>query len=221
MFCLPGQSGTLDGTSGTISFSSEDPTMTRRIVKPLLGAVLLTAVISIACGGDPATAVPAADGPSAASANALLPIPNARIPIEGVLSGGQPTPEQIEAAARAGFRTVINIRTAGEPGFEWEKDAVERHGMTYVQIPVGGEDSFTHETIAALDGALREARARGPVLYHCASGNRIGATLALRAAWIEGVPPDDAYRFGLASGMTRAADMTRRLLGLPAEPPSR
>ena len=138
-----------------------------------------------------------------------------------MLSGGQPTPEQIEAAARAGFRTVINIRTAGEPGFEWEQDAVERLGMTYVHIPVGGEDSFTRETIATIDDALRAAMARGPVLFHCASGNRIGATLALRAAWVEGAPPQDAYSYGLASGMTRTADMTRRLLGLPPEPQGR
>ena len=196
--------------------------MTRPILRPLLGTVLLAAAISIACGGGgPTAAAPTAETPSRANASALVPIRNARIPMDGVLSGGQPTPEQIEEVARAGFRTVINIRTPGEPGFDWEKAAVERLGMTYVQIPVGGEESFTHETIAAIDGALREARARGPVLYHCASGNRIGATLALRAAWIEDASPQDAFQLGLASGMTRTADMTRRLLGLPADPSSR
>jgi uncharacterized protein (TIGR01244 family) len=202
-----------------IRFSFEDPTMMRPIVRPILLAGLLATTITIACGGDPQpTAAPVAAAPAGASA--LVPIRNARTPIEGVLSGGQPTPEQIEAAAQAGFRTVINIRTAGEPGFEWEKAAVEGLGMTYIHIPVGGEESFTRETIAAIDGALREARARGPVLYHCASGNRIGATLALRAAWVDGAPPQDAWDFGIASGMTGAADMTRRLLGLPAASPA-
>ena len=195
--------------------------MMRPIVRPILLVALMATAITIACGGDPpATPAPAATAPDSSSADALVPIRNARTPIEGVLSGGQPTPEQIEAAAQAGFRTVINIRTAGEPGFEWEKAAVEGLGMTYVHIPVGGEESFTRETIAAIDGALREARARGPVLYHCASGNRIGATLALRAAWVDGAPPQDAWDFGIASGMTGAADMTRRLLGLPAASPA-
>ncbi len=194
--------------------------MTRSPIRPILLVSLLAAAITIACGGEaPATAAPEAASPAVATA--LVPIRNARVPVEGVLTGGQPTPEQIEAAARAGFRTVINIRTAGEPGFEWERDAVERLGMTYVHIPVGGEESFTRETIAAIDDALREAMTRGPVLYHCASGNRIGATLALRAAWVEGAPPEDAYDYGLASGMTRTADMTRRLLGLPPEPQGR
>jgi uncharacterized protein (TIGR01244 family) len=194
--------------------------MRRFPTRPLLLVSLLVAAVTVACGGDaPVSGAPEAAAPTTSSA--LVPIRNARIPVEGVLSGGQPTPEQIEAAARAGFRTVINIRTAGEPGFEWEQAAVEKLGMTYVHIPVGGEESFTRETIAAIDEALREAKARGPVLYHCASGNRIGATLALRAAWVEGAPPQDAYRYGLASGMTRTADMTRRLLGLPPEPQSR
>jgi uncharacterized protein (TIGR01244 family) len=212
--------GTRGRPSGIIRVSLEDPTMTPAVPRPILLATVLTLAVTTACGGNaPATAAPETAAPPATSA--LVPIPNARIPIEGVLSGGQPTPEQIEAAARAGFRTVINIRTAEEPGFEWEKDAVEKLGMTYVHIPVGGEESFTRETITAIDAALDDAMARGPVLYHCASGNRIGATLALRAAWIDGAPSQDAWYYGLATGMTRTAEMTRRLLGLPPEPRSR
>jgi uncharacterized protein (TIGR01244 family) len=179
----------------------------------ILAVVLATA--SLACAqGDAAPDARAVSGPDAAPVAAgpandgvatagLIPIRNARVPMPGVLSGGQPTPDQIEAAAAAGYRTVINIRTAAEPGFEWEPGLVERLGMTYVHIPVGGPETLTPETVRAIDEALADGLARGPVLYHCASGNRIGASLALRSAWIEGSPPAEAFQYGLASGMTR------------------
>jgi len=144
----------------------------------------------------------------------LLSIPGARIPMDGVLSGGQPTSEQIEAAATASFGTVINLRSDGEPGFEWEAQAVESLGMRYVSIPVAGAKGLTRENVERLDAALSEAVAAGPVLLHCASGNRIGAILALRAAWLHGVEAEAALRYGLANGMTRLEPTIRQLLGL-------
>lgn len=149
------------------------------------------------------------------AAQAEIPaIRNARVPIDGVLSGGQPSPEQIAAAAEAGFRTVINLRTEGESGFEWEPAAVEKHGMRYVHLPVAGAESLTRETIAALDRALAEALEEGPVLLHCASGNRIGAVLALRAAWLHETPPDAALAYGLGAGLTRLEPAVRAKLEL-------
>ena len=56
----------------------------------------------------------------AAPPTLLLPVTNARIPVAGVLSGGQPTQDQIATAGSAGYKTVINLRPDTEPGFEWE-----------------------------------------------------------------------------------------------------
>lgn len=194
-----------------------DPLRTH--VRFLTLAVMLS-LASLACGqgsaddqGQAGATPPIAVTPGAATTS-LIPIANARVPAPGLLSGGQPTPAQIEAAAQAGFRTVINIRTAEEPGYEWERALVERLGMDYVQMPVGGADTLTRENVGAIDEALDAALARGPVLFHCASGNRIGATLALRAAWFEGASPEEALAYGQASGMTRLTEATRSLLGL-------
>lgn len=151
-----------------------------------------------------------------ATTSLLLPIPNARIPMDGLLSGGQPTKEQIEAAAQAGYGTVINMRGAKEPGFEWEADLVERLGMKYEHLPVTGKDSLTREKIEHIDAVLTAALERGPVILHCASGNRIGAVMALRAAWVDGMDPEKALSYGRASGMTRTEGLTRELLGVPA-----
>jgi protein tyrosine phosphatase (PTP) superfamily phosphohydrolase (DUF442 family) len=158
--------------------------------------VILIAVVAFS------TATPAHEcesGAGAARETELLSIPGARIPMDGVLSGGQPTPEQIEAAAEAGFGTVINLRMEAERGFEWEAETVERLEME------------------RLDAALVEAASAGPVLLHCASGNRIGAILALRAAWIHGVDAEVALRLGLANGMTRLEPTIRELLGLESD----
>ena len=161
----------------------------------------------------------AAEAPPAPSV--LLPLMNARVPLAGVLSGGQPTAEQIALAARAGFRTVINLRTEQERGFEWEREAVEASGMRYVQVPVAGASGLTRDNAERLDRELERAAAEGPVLLHCASGNRIGALLALRAAWLEGVDPEQALQYGRDSGLAGLEAVTSELLGLapPAAAP--
>jgi len=147
----------------------------------------------------------------------LLPIPNARTPIPGVLSGGQPTRDQIAAAGTAGYKTVINLRPDTEPGFEWEAAAVKAGGMTYVSIPVAGTAGLTKENVARFDAALKDAAAKGPALLHCASGNRIGALLALRAVWLEGKDPAAGLEYGRASGLTGLEPTVKSMLGL-AEP---
>jgi len=146
-------------------------------------------------------------------------IPNARTPIAGVLTGGQPSQEQIAAAGAAGYKTVINLRPDTEPGFEWEPAAVKAAGMSYVSIPVAGAAGLTKDNVTKLDAALKEAAAKGPVLMHCASGNRDGAMLALRAAWIEGKDPAAALAFGKASGLTHLEPAVKTLLGI-ADPPT-
>lgn len=156
---------------------------------------------------------------SAGPPTLLLPIPNARIPIPGVLSGGQPTTEQIAAAGSAGYKTVINLRADAEPGFEWEAAAVKAGGMAYVSIPVAGTAGLTKENVSRLDAALKDAAAKGPVLLHCGSGNRIGALLALRAVWMEGKDPAAALDYGRASGLTGLEPAVKAMIGL-AEPPA-
>jgi uncharacterized protein (TIGR01244 family) len=182
-----------------------------------VGSVLVASLLIAGCATadtpTPATAAPESD------LTGLIPIRNARVPIDGVLSGGQPTPEQIERAADAGFRTVINLRTEAEKadGYAWEPELVEQLGMRYVHIPVAGAKGLTRDNIERIDQALTRGLEDGPVLFHCASGNRIGASLALRAAWIEGVPAEDALAFGQEAGMTRLTNALREVLELPPE----
>ena len=174
--------------------------------KVLLVALLFTAFISAA-----AAPVEAPPGTPA--------IPNGRVPMDGLLSGGQPTPEHIEQAARAGYRTVINLREPSEPGFAWEAEKVKALGMDYIAFPVAGAASLTRENVERFDAVLDAALAKGPVLLHCGSGNRDGALLALRAAWLDGMDPERAIELGKAAGLTRLEPAVRALLAAPVTEP--
>ncbi len=98
---------------------------------------------------------------------------NAKTPSEDVLFGGQPDSGQIEAMARAGFRTVLDLRREEEPrGFD-EARLVADAGLEYLALPVGSDTLQDPVTFERFFELYREAER--PLLVHCASGNRVGA----------------------------------------------
>ncbi len=141
---------------------------------------------------------------------AAIEILNWRTPVEGLLTGGQPTPEQISEAARAGYTTIVNLRADAEEGFAWESDLVEGLGMRYVHIPVAGAAGLTRENVDLLSAVLDDRD--GPMMIHCASGNRVGAMMALEAAWVDGATADEAVRIGQEFGMTQLEQAVLDLL---------
>lgn len=125
--------------------------------------------------------------------------PNRKDPVHGITTAGQPSAQQLASAAAAGYKTVIDLRGAGEDRGMDEKATVERLGMKYVNLPVLHAAGVTYANAAALDDLL--AKLDGPVLLHCATGNRAGALLALRAK-LHGASNDDALALGVAGGVT-------------------
>ncbi len=126
-------------------------------------------------------------------------LPNGKEPLPGVMTAGQPSADALAAAAAAGVKTVIDLRGIKEDRGMDEKATVEKLGMSYVTLPVDGAGGVTFGNAKTLDQLLKDAP--GPVLVHCASGNRVGALLALRAE-MNGAKSDDALALGLASGLT-------------------
>lgn len=167
--------------------------------------MLLSFVLGLSLGGS---------GILAAATAAPVDIPNVRTPAPGLVCGGQPTPEQLTAAVASGIRTVITVRAESEPETDWEPEAARAAGVVFVRIPVTGPADLTKENVSRLDATLEEAEARGPVLLHCHSGNRVGALLALRAAWIQGKPPAEALEIGRGAGLTKLEGEVKRILGL-------
>jgi uncharacterized protein (TIGR01244 family) len=127
-------------------------------------------------------------------------LPNRKDPLEGITTAAQPSAAQLAAAAESGFKTVIDLRGVKEDrGMEDEKTTVEHLGMSYISLPVEGTDGVSYANATALDRLL--AGADGPVLIHCASGNRAGALLALRDK-LGSASNEAALALGVASGLT-------------------
>jgi uncharacterized protein (TIGR01244 family) len=175
-------------------------------------ALIALASLALAgCRGEPAAAP--APAPAAGAAAAVDPtdlVRDGRMPMEGVLTGGQPTDEQLAALRDAGYKTVINLREPNERGTRGEAETVAELGMTYVSLPVKGAAGLTEENAAALAAALEQAER--PLLLHCGSSNRVGALLALKAFWLEGASAEEALEIGRDGGMTRLESAVRGLL---------
>lgn len=71
--------------------------------------------------------------------------------------------------------------------------------MRYDNLPIRGPEDLTLENVQAFDRLVRSSER--PLLVHCASGDRVGATAALRAAWVSGEGSDEAVEKGRKWGL--------------------
>ncbi len=141
----------------------------------------------------------------------LVAIPNVARPVPGVLTGGQPTRDQLEEAAAAGYKTVVNLRPLSEDGAWDETEFVTQLGMGFIHLPISGIQDVNRENAAALRKILRDPEVQ-PVMIHCASGNRVGALFAVGASLFDGASLDEALELGRSAGLTRLEAMTRQYL---------
>lgn len=135
-------------------------------------------------------------------------------PRPGLHTGGQPSPEDLARLQAQGVRAVIDLRGPQEERGYDQAAEVRRLGMDYITLPIASKDDVTPANAAALH-ALLDAQ-DGDVLLHCASGNRVGALLALRAA-TAGVPHEDALELGRAAGLKSLEPVVLEQLGKPDE----
>ena len=150
-----------------------------------------TSMASAASAPAPARSVPAGTPRSAAPGIAppadsatvmalLAGVTNRACPLPGIATGGQPGAEHFRSLAKAGYRTVLDMRGPDEPrGFD-EEAAIKAAGLEYVLLPVTSPASLTDELFAAFRKTMN-ARAATGVFVHCSSGNRIGGPLV---AWL-------------------------------------
>ena len=110
------------------------------------------------------------------------------------------------------MKHVINLRPSSEtPGLD-EASLVADKGMSYHSLPVDGAAGLTLNNVKALDQLLKQAGSE-KVFLHCASGNRVGALMALRSALIYGDNSNAAIVQGKSWGLTRLEPEVRRLIG--------
>ena len=131
-------------------------------------------------------------------ANACQILPN-------VVSGGQPTADQLKALKEAGGNIVLDLRDPMEPRPMDEAALVRELGMEYVNVPVraGSLDDTTLERILAV---LRAAGDR-TVFFHCGSGSRVGGALIPYFILDQGLEEQDAVDQAMRVGLRSAEYM--------------
>lgn len=102
----------------------------------------------------------------------------------------QLNPEQLQALAGAGYRSVLNLRSPSEPGFSTEEQQqVEAAGLQYLNIPVDPAqitDPLTDKILTQMEQLAK------PILLHCSSGIRSGAMALIYVAIQQGMSVDQA-----------------------------
>ena len=123
---------------------------------------------------------------------------NFNTPIENLITGGQPSLTNLSELKDAGVTKVINLRGPNEEVSFNEQAEAEALGLEYISLPISGAADVTSENARKLNELLE---GNGKVFLHCASGNRVGALLAIRAHEIEGKSVDASLQFGRAAGL--------------------
>ncbi len=140
-----------------------------------------------------------------------LNIPNFLTPSASISTGGRAQPADLQDAKDQGLQTIVNLCPISEdPGFD-EAALVASLGMSYINIPVAGAADLSADKARELSRVL--AAQSGPVLVHCASGNRVGALFALKAFHVDGANLEDALTIGRAHGLKAMEPQVRALLG--------
>ncbi len=134
----------------------------------------------------------------------LASIPFGTCPVPGIGAAGQLGPGAWDALAKAGVRTVVDLRAPNEPRGYDEPAAAKAVGLDYVALPVT-QLTLTDAQFDALRDMLRDA-ARRPIVVHCASSNRVGALLLPYFALDEHQPLDQAIELAIAAGL-RSQDL--------------
>ena len=118
-----------------------------------------------------------------------------------IACGGATTPAAIREIGRMGFKSVVNLRLASEPGamVEEEGAAVRAAGMNYVHLPFDRESpdpKLIDNFIAAVT-----APANTPAYVHCAAGGRAAALWMIKRVKADGWPEARALKEADALGL--------------------
>jgi uncharacterized protein (TIGR01244 family) len=99
---------------------------------------------------------------------------------DSIITGGQPTADQLRSVAADGVRTVINLATIDSPNsLADEASLVRSLGMTYHHIPVAWDDPRESDFDKFED--ILKTLPSGTTLIHCAANARVTAFYSLYA----------------------------------------
>lgn len=142
---------------------------------------------------------------------ALAGLPNVAFPAPHRIASGRLQASDMTALKQAGIGEVIDLSVDSEtPDFD-EAAAMHDAGIRYRNLPIHGPQDLTRANVAQFNQWLIDAGDR-PTLVHCASSNRVGAMMALRASLIDGLPVDAAMTEGRRWGLKSLQPAVRERL---------
>jgi protein tyrosine phosphatase (PTP) superfamily phosphohydrolase (DUF442 family) len=136
---------------------------------------------------------------------AVSGVPNACQILPNVVTGGQPTADQLKAFKAAGGDIVLDVRDPMEPRPVDEAAMVRELGMEYVNVPVRAA-SLDDRTLEQILSVLRGAGDR-TVFFHCGSGSRVGGALIPYFILDQGMEEEDAVGQAMRVGLRSAEYM--------------
>lgn len=102
---------------------------------------------------------------------------------------GQVTPEDLQQAAQAGFKSVLNLRSPDETGFlSDEQQQAQAAGLEYANIPLRPTEPNQELAQAAIEEIENLPK---PILIHCAGGARAGGIALIATAIDEGLSQEE------------------------------
>lgn len=141
----------------------------------------------------------------------LRSIPNIHHPVANHFTSGQPDFTDLQQLKQQGVTTVVNLLTDADMGGDHEAQWAAQLGLNYHRVPVAGGADLTRANVAALNQVLAENDDE-VILLHCSSSNRVGAMMALRAAWYQGANIEQALQTGKDYGLNDLQPKVEELL---------
>lgn len=139
-----------------------------------------------------------------------LPIKNLVQSGDNAFSGGQASEVDFSIMKDGGVQHVVNLRPSSEQDWS-EGEVVEALGMSYHQIEIAGADDLSVANAQKL-GVLINGFGSEPYFVHCASGNRVGALIAINEAIANGKNVEEAVEIGRQWGLTGLEPKVRSVL---------
>lgn len=121
-----------------------------------------------------------------------------------IACAGATTREGIEEVKKLGYKTIINLREAGETGADVEASAAAAKGagLTYVHLPMNRNTPDPRVADEFLKVIVDPAAQ--PVFVHCGSGNRAAAMWMIKRLVVDKWDAEKAGAEAAALGLTNA-----------------
>lgn len=118
---------------------------------------------------------------------------------------GATDPKAMAVLKERGYKAVLNLREASEPGalIEESRAAAQAAGLEFIHVPFNGAapaDAVADEFLKVVGNASHQ-----PLFIHCGSANRVGAMWVIKRMLLDKWPQEKAVAEAKAIGLSSAA----------------